>query len=497
MIQDKNTLAASEPWIVRNGVGIQIMETLAVGAFLTALAVELGASNLMIGVLAAIPHFAQLAQVPALFVVDRVRVRRRVYQIAGLIARPMLLVIAAAALLPDPQLALLVIAAAFTLRYVAGAFLACAWSSWMRDLVPDNEMGRVFSNRQKSMIGIGIIFSLAAAGFVDAWQTLTPYPRTWGFAVIYTLAFFGGAYSVWAARHIHEPEMAPSTEAVHWFTKLKLPFRDANYRRLIVFLASWNFAINLATPFFTVHMLKKMELDLLWVIGFGTLAQIAAYFMVSQWGAIADRFNNKSVMRVCGPLFVVALFAWTFTTMPDVHRFTIPLLIAIHIATGIASAGINLASSNLTLRLAPQGNATTFLATSSLVNATAAAIAAMIGGLTADMLALWELTLELSWRSPTRALEMDALNFTHWDFFFGIATLIGLLSLRFLRNVQEVGEAGERTVLNAIAVNFGDRVRSLTTIGKLQPTPEFPIDAVEDDLEAKPADEDSGDKNER
>ena len=39
-------LAASEPWILRNGVGIQIMETLALGPFLTALAVELGASNL-------------------------------------------------------------------------------------------------------------------------------------------------------------------------------------------------------------------------------------------------------------------------------------------------------------------------------------------------------------------------------------------------------------------------------------------------------------------
>lgn len=488
MTLDKNSLAASERWIVRNGVGIQIMETLAVGAFLTALAVELGASNLMIGVLAAIPHFAQLAQIPALFVVERVRVRRRVYQTAGLVARPMLLVIAMAALLPNPQIALLVIAAAFTLRYVAGAFLACAWSSWMRDLVPDNEMGGVFGNRQKSMIGIGILFSLAAAAFVDGWRTLTPFPQTWGFAVIYTLAFIGGAYSVWAARHIHEPDMAPSTGAEHWFTKLKIPFRDANYRRLIVFLASWNFAINLATPFFTVHMLRKMELDLLWVIGFGTLAQVAAYFMVSQWGAIADRFNNKSVMRVCGPLFVVALFAWTFTTMPDVHRFTIPLLIAIHIATGIASAGVNLASSNLTLRLAPHGDATTFLAASALVNATAAALAAMIGGLTADMLALRELTLELTWRSPTRALEMEALHFTHWDFFFGIATLIGLLSLRLMRRVEEVGEAPESTVLGVLAGSFGERVRSLTTIGKLQPTPEFPIDAVEDHLETRPAD---------
>jgi hypothetical protein len=47
-------------WINRNGVGIQVMETLAVGAFLTAFALELGASNLVIGMLAAIPHLCQL-----------------------------------------------------------------------------------------------------------------------------------------------------------------------------------------------------------------------------------------------------------------------------------------------------------------------------------------------------------------------------------------------------------------------------------------------------
>ncbi|XOV89243.1 MAG: MFS transporter [Pseudomonadota bacterium] len=484
---EKQDLAASERWIVRNGVGIQIMETLAVGAFLTALAIDLGASNLMIGVLAAIPHLAQLAQVPALFTVDRVRQRRKVYLIAGFVARPMLLVIAVAALLPQQELALTVIGVAFFLRYVAGAFLACAWSSWMRDLVPDKEMGRVFGNRQKSMIGIGIIFSLMAAGFVDAWQSWIPLPKAWGFAFIYALAFFGGAYSVWASKHIVEPPMAGSASTANWLTHLREPFFNQNYRRLIVFLASWNFAINLAAPFFTVHMLRKMELSLFSVIGLGTLAQIAAYLMVTQWGTIADRFNNKSVMRVCGPLFVGSIFAWTFTTMPEKHAGTIPLLVLIHIATGIASAGITLASGNLTMRLAPKGNATTFLAASALVNATAAALAAMIGGLTADLLTRWELTLVLSWRSETHALAMEALHFTHWDFFFFFATLIGLFALHRLRWVEESGEVQESAVLSALRASLGQRVRSLSTVVGLQTTPEFPIDAVEDELKSDPS----------
>ena len=45
------------------------METLAFGAFLVAFAIELGASNFVIGLLAATPHLSQLAQVPAVLAV--------------------------------------------------------------------------------------------------------------------------------------------------------------------------------------------------------------------------------------------------------------------------------------------------------------------------------------------------------------------------------------------------------------------------------------------
>ena len=80
-------LQASEAWIIKNGIGIQIMETLAVGAFLTALAVQLGAPNWMIGALAAIPHLAQVAQIPALWTVEELRQRRRIYLTSGAVAR--------------------------------------------------------------------------------------------------------------------------------------------------------------------------------------------------------------------------------------------------------------------------------------------------------------------------------------------------------------------------------------------------------------------------
>jgi MFS family permease len=466
-------LRESIPWIVRNGVGIQIMETLAVGSFLTAFAIQLGASNFTIGLLAAVPHLSQLAQIPALAVVERVRNRKRIYFISGLIARPAMLIIGAAAFIPNPDVAIAVIVFAFALRYAMGAFLGCAWGSWMRDLVPDRLMGEIFGARQKRMTFIGAVLSLVAAGFVDVWSKWVPLPQTYSFAVIYALAFLGGLYGVWCAERVYDPPMTAAPADRRWYLALGIPFRNKNFRRLLAFLGSWNFAINLAAPFFTVHMLKRMDLSLALVVGLGTLSQMAAYLMVTQWGAIADRFSNKSVLSVCAPLFILCIFAWTFTMVPDRYSLTILLLIAIHIATGVASAGVTLASGNITLKLAPRGDATAYMAASSLVNSLAAGTASMVGGLTADFFLSRKLSVLMRWHDPAGAVEINALDFAQWDFFFLLAAVVGLYALHRLTLVREEGHVKERVVLDALFESARRGMRNLSTVAGLRAATEF------------------------
>ncbi len=461
-------------WISRNGVGIQIMETMAVGALLTAYAIQLGASNLVIGVLAAIPHLSQLAQIPAIFLVEKVRKRRMIYGISGLIARPMMLVIGCAAFLPSDD-ALSVIMIAFAIRYAAGAFLSCSWSSWMRDLIPDERMGAVFSKRQQTMIGVGIVLTLVTAAIVDNWTSITGFNIIYAFTFVYCLSFLGGIYGVWAAKHVDEPPMPEQTLDVSFLKQLLTPFKDQNYRKLIGFMVSWNFAINLAAPFFTVHMLKKMDLDLMTVMGFAIVSQVTAYIMVAQWGNLADRFSNKSVLAVCAPLFVIAVFSWTFTTMPDPHAFTLPLLLLIHIATGAASAGVTLAAGNLTLKLAPRGAATAYLGTNALVNAISASTASMIGGLTADFFTSIELSVIVRWADAGATRDFSAINITNWDFFFLFATVLGLYALHRLSHVVEKGDVEEQVVINTLFENAWQGLRGLSTVSGLRAATDFPI----------------------
>lgn len=453
------------------------METLAVGAILTAFAIQLGASNFLIGLLAAIPHLSQLAQLPAMHTVDRVSSRRKVYTWSGYVARPMFLVIALTVFIPSNDLALFVIVVAFSIRYVAGAYLTCAWNTWMRDLVPDQVMGKVFGERQKKMLGIGMVASLLAAGFIDAWSRWAPYPDAYAFSVVYTLAFFGGMYAVITSRRIADVPARPHQHP-HLLARLREPFHHKNFRRLMIFHGSWNFAVNLAAPFFTVHMLRTMHLDLVVVIALATLSQLAAYVTVNRWGDIADRFSNKAVLRVCAPLFIACIFLWTFTTMPEKHLLTYPLLVLIHAATGLANAGVTLASGNISLKLAPKGNATAYLATSSTVNAIAAGTAAMVGGLTADLFASKELSFVLRWHSERGATEFNALDFTHWDFFFFFATAIGIYALHRLSLVQEEGEVHESVVLDHLRAGARRTLRNLSTVAGLRASTDYPLDRL-------------------
>ena len=115
-------------------------------------------------------------------------------------------------------------------------------------------------------------------------------------------------------------------------------------------------------------------------------------------------------------------------TFPDKHRYTMPMLVAIHLVMGVATAGVTLASGNIGLKLAPKGEATAYLALLSLVSALAAGIAPIFGGLFADFFAQRELALVVQWFSPEQSANVSRFSILrHWGFFFVLAVVLGLV----------------------------------------------------------------------
>jgi MFS family permease len=461
--------------IIKDGLASQAMVTFTGGAFLVAFALKLGASNLVIGFLAAIPPLMQLLQIPSIFLVEKIRNRRAISVYASASSRAMWLLIAFLSLLVSPQTGLTVLLIALALYSALAAVSACSWSSWMRDLVPQERLGTFFSKRMRLATGLGIVLYLAAGFYIDLFRKVSPDLELYGYATLFLLGFLAGMLGVYFISTIPEPRMAAREEDSKFLELILAPFEDANFRKLISFLGSWNFAINLAAPFFTVYMLKRLGMDISFVIALTVLSQIMNLAFLRIWGKFTDQFSNKSVLALCGPLFLACILAWTFTTMPEKHLGTIPLLVAIHMFMGISIAGVTLASGNIALKSAPKEQATAYLAANGIVNSLAAGIGPILGGKFADFFAARELSLTLNWRSPVREVAFYTLNFQHWDFFFFLAFLIGLYSIHRLMKVREVGEVEEKIVINEFLSEIRRPLSNLSTVGGLRQMIVFPV----------------------
>jgi MFS family permease len=465
-------------YVIKDGIASQSMGILTGGAFLVAFAIKLGASNLVIGLLAAIGPLAQLLQLPSIFVVEKIRNRRAIVVVAAALSRLCWLLIALIPFLFGAKVGLAVLLVSMAAAAAFGAASGCSWNSWMRDLIPQNLLGSFFSRRMRIATGVGIALSLIAAVYLDLWKKLLPEYEIQGYSILFLAGSAAGVLGLYFLSRTPEKRM-PKPEAKQGMLRLLAqPFRDENFRKLIAFMSSWNFAVNLAGPFFMVYMLKRLGLSMSFIIGLSIVSQVMNFTFLKIWGKYTDRFSNKSVLAICGPLFIFAILAWTFTTMPEKYFLTVPLLIIIHVVMGLSSAGVSLASGNIGLKLAPQGQATAYLATNTIVNSIAAGIAPILGGKFADFFAGRQLDWTLRYTSPGGEFSLPTLNLQQWDFFFALAFIIGIYSIHRLSMVKEVGEVEEKVVMNELFAEVTGQVRSLSSAEGLRQMVSFPFSTV-------------------
>lgn len=461
--------------VLKDGLCTQTMLTLTGGAFLVDFALLLGASNLLIGVLAAIPFLAQLVQVPTIYLVEKFRARRAICVLTSGLGRIFLLLTAAIPFFVSGATAVAALTLGLLLYAVFGAISGCSWNSWMRDLIPQERLGVFFAKRMALMAAFGVALNLASGFYVEWFEQAVAAPKAYGYAALFLAGAAAGLLGVYVISRIPEPRMPLPEKHDTFFQLLQPPFQDKNFRRLIMFQSAWNFAINLAAPFFTVYMLTMLELDMRLIITLQVVSQMMNFIFFHLWGKISDRYSNKSVLGVSGPLYIICIFIFTFTTLPGKYALTMPLLLVIHVLIGIATAGVTLATGNIGLKLAPKGQATAYLAANSLVNSVAAGIAPIIGGNFVDLFSGYALSWTLKWQSPSGVITFETLDLQHWDFFFILACLFGLYAMHRLAKVKEVGEVEEEIVILELIAEARRFMLSLSTLAGLRSALLFPF----------------------
>ena len=128
-----------------DGVAASALFSLGSGGFMAAYALALGANNLQVGILAALPPMSQVIQLPAILAIERFRVRKATGLPAWFLAQLMWLPIGAVPFLLETPGAPAV-AAVIALLALRGLFTpvwVTASVNWMRDIVPENCWARI------------------------------------------------------------------------------------------------------------------------------------------------------------------------------------------------------------------------------------------------------------------------------------------------------------------------------------------------------------------
>ena len=458
-----------------HGIFSQSWDTLTAGAFLVGFALALGADNLTIGLLAAIPQISQLLQIPAVYLVERVRRRKLITVIFGLGNRTIWTLLALIPLLARGQAGLVLLLTGILLASSLGAFIGVAWNSWIRDFVPQPVMGRYFGARLRVSVAFGMVVGLLGGFFVTYWRQAFPDSAIVAYTFVFGMAGLFAYLSLWFLSRVPEPRYDLPAQRVGLLTFLGRPLRDAAFRDLLIFLFLWSFGTNLALPFFTVYMLRRLGFSFASVIVFTTISQLSYMLFVNAWGRLDDRFGSRAVLYISGVLLVLTIIAFPFTNMPARHVMTVPMLVLIHIFGGMATSGVNLSTTNIALKASPHGAASAYMTANGLVTAAAMASAPLISGALADFFSPHQLAVRLVWIAPAREMEASVLHFQGLDFVFFLAFVIGLFALYRLPFIKEQGTVTEKLDIEHVARELTREVKGIASIAGLRSLATSPI----------------------
>lgn len=421
---------------VYDGAFATMMGSLCGGIFLVGFALNvLGATALQVGILAALPVSANMAQVIGSILVERYGHRRILCIISVTAARLFWLPILGLPFLvfgdaADPRIWILV--ALVGMSCLLGSVAGVAWLGWMSDLIPGDIRGRFFARRNIVCAAAGMVVVLAGGAFLNFWEGLRGREDPFGYLILFSVGLVLGLISSWYLSRVYDPKAGPPPPGVNGLTWAALlsPFRDGTFRALIIYVGLFMFVTQMAGPFYAVYMIENLGVDfgtITWLITFATLASL---FMLRIWGPIADEMGNKPILIVAGFAHALIPLIWVVAQEGVYYH----ALVLAHIASGMFYAALLLAQVNALIKLSPEQGRSFYIAAFNTSLGLAVAVAPIIGGI---------------FLSATEGLQVQAgrWTLTNLHILFLLSGAAQILVLGTLFALREAGASSPRAVL--------------------------------------------------
>nr|WP_153864771.1 MULTISPECIES: MFS transporter [Myxococcaceae] len=366
------TLRGSLRASVAEGMVAEMFTACAGATVLTAWAVALKLSPFLVGLMTALPFFAQFVQFPAAWLTSTFG-HRRVALVAVCLSRQVMLPLALVPWLPlglqGRQHLLIGVAG---LSAVLGVVGNNAWVSWMGELVPSSLRGRYFGKRTAMITIAGTVTSVLAGFLMDGAKR----DGGLGFALplLSAVACAVGLVTTLIMRRQHDP--APGASHVKMDLKLALlPARDPAARKVLVYQLAWNVGVGLSAPFFAFHMLKNLRMTFVMMALQAAAVACVRILTAPLWGKLIDRVGAQPVVLLCSLGISTIPALWLLPTEARLW----PLLLDV-LLNGFFWSGHGLAIFALPLAVAPRKGRPVYLAAFATAGGLAYAAASALGG---------------------------------------------------------------------------------------------------------------------
>ena len=451
--------------VIVEGMTTEAMVVFTQGTFLIALALLIGASNSQIGLLASLPIFTNVFQLVSVWLVRKFNNRRAISVVCSLLARIPLIITGFIVLFTGSANLINLVLFFLFFYYTFASVSGPSWNAWMKDLVPEKQLGSFFSHRGRNSQILNVTLSIILALTVDYVKHYYPQFELNMYGIMYIAGGVIGIAGIFLLARTPEPHSQLSQENI--FKLLKKPLTNHNFVKLLVFNSVWVFAINMAIPFFTVFMMKNLGLPLSYIISLTILSQVFSILTIRIWGKFADRYSNKTIIGIGAPLYILCIIGWCFVGIYTHMYANLILLSILHIFMGISTAGITVALTNIGLKLAPKEDAIVYLSAKNIIVAGFSFLAPLTGGILADYFSTRHLNVIGQWKGPGLNKTFHLLLLNEWNFLFLIGALLALIAVQLLSRVQEAGEVQKDIVVKIMRTSIRSNIKENFIIGNL------------------------------
>ncbi len=340
-------------------------------SFLIPFAMSLGANNFYIGLFGTVQNIATtFSQIPGAMLTEYVD-RKTIWLFSQLFGKTLIWtpLFAMPFMKQSDALAFLLIIA-----FIAAFFNTIrspVWSSLMGDIVPQNIRGSYFGKRN-TITGIAGIIATVFTGYMLGFV---------GFYAMFGVMMILGLISIPLFLKMYEP---PSGKVYHYKHIFHFDVSGAltsikTNRNLVIFtvyMFVMNFAMEIASPFYIVYILKDLNISYFIFGVLVVLGSIARIFTYKYWGRINDRFGSRKTFIITGIFACFVPVGYMFAT-------NVFMIAAVKIYDGVIFSGFDSIWFNYLLDTTPAGKRPQYVANHNFFSGFGVIFGAFIGGILA------------------------------------------------------------------------------------------------------------------